>query len=159
MVLLGEPGDGLLVTMPARDVGPLEMMPTSSLLFNVARCRLMMRCEEKCRSQWRGEEVGDGCTLLTPNLVMANFLCRGVSTLRKHITHILDRDTIYSRSSVFTLGSQVIALPFPAFSEYLHLQLESGMEVHGRAESDGQIGGLEIQRLTSFVQTLQSFFS
>jgi hypothetical protein len=94
----------------------------------------MTRCEEKCKSRWRGEEVGDGCTLFTPNLVMANFLCRAFYQ-RKHVTHILDRNTIFSRSSVFTLGSQVIALPFPAFSEYLHLQLESGMEVHGRAES------------------------
>src|SRR5947207_1888581 len=70
---------------------------------------------------------------LTPNLVMAHLLCTAFYQPTP-ATHILDRDTVFSRSSVFTLGSQIIALPLPAFSEYLHLRLGSGMEDHGRAE-------------------------
>ena len=73
--------------------------------------------------------------------------------------HILHRETRVSWSSFFALGSQIIALPFPAFSEYFHLQLELGIGLWEQGRIGRAYWGLGIQRLTSFLQTLQSFLS
>ena len=58
----------------------------------------------------------------TPNLVMAILQ---FFNLEESVVHVLHREVTVSRSSFLALGSQIIALPFPAFSKYLHLRLGS----------------------------------